>query len=241
MPRTRPRTRPRRDELPDRAEYLRRWSALHQDHDPTATPLVALWLSLVHVPARALARTGVGPDAVTAGATLLSLLVPLAAVASRWGFPPAGAALAASLLTALSGISDNLDGAVAALTGRSTRWGFVLDSVCDRVADVAYLLALWALGAPGPLVAAGGVLTGLQEYARARGIAAGIDEVGVVTISERPTRVLVVCLFLFAAAVLPGPGDHRIAGWATIAAAAWTAVHLVGTVTVLRWLRRALR
>lgn len=202
---------------------------------------MARWLGLVHAPARALARTGVGPDTVTTGAVVLAVAVPLAAAASRIGVPPAGAALAASLLTVLSGISDNLDGAVAALTGRSSRWGFVLDSVSDRVADVAYLLALWALGAPGVLVAAGGALTGFQEYARARGIAAGLDEVGVVTVSERPTRVLVAALFMLAAAIVPGSGDHAVATWATAGAGVWTAAHVVGVVTVLRWLRRTLR
>lgn len=227
--------------VPDRAEYLRRWSALHQGHDPAATPFVKGWLSFVHGAARPLAVAGVSPDSVTLAGAVLSLVVPLAAGSAVAGVPPAVAALLASVLVFVSGISDNLDGAVAALTGRSSRWGFVLDSVSDRVADVAYLLGLWALGAPGPLVAAGGVLTGFQEYARARALAGGMTDIGVVTIAERPTRVLVAGMFAFAAAVLPGPGDARIAVWATVGAAVWTAAHAVGVLQVLGAIRRALR
>lgn len=227
--------------MPDRAEYLRRWSVLHQGHDPGATPFVKGWLSLVHALAAPLARAGVRPDTVTVAGALLSLGVPVAAASRLVGAPPAAAASAAAVLVFVSGVGDNLDGAVAALTGTASRWGYVLDSVCDRIADVAYLLGLWALGAPGPLVAAGGVLTGLQEYARARAIAGGMAEIGVVTIAERPTRVLVAGMFCVAAAVLPGPADHRIALWVTVGAAVWTGAHAVGLAQVLRAVRRALR
>ena len=41
----------------------------------------------------------------------------------------------AALLVGASGLLDNLDGAVAVLSGRTSRWGFVLDSGCDRLAD----------------------------------------------------------------------------------------------------------
>ncbi len=230
-----------RKPLPDRAAHLRRWSALHQGHDPSQTPFVVLWLAFVHVLARPLARRGVAPDTVTVAGTVVSVLAPLAAASTAIGVDQRFAAFAMSLLVVISGIADNLDGAVAALADRSSRWGFVLDSVCDRIADVAYLVGLWALGAPGLLVAAAGALTGFQEYARARGIAAGLTEVGVITVAERPTRVLVAALFAFAAVVIPGRDDLRIADWATAGAAVWTAVHVVGLVQVWRWLRRSLK
>ena len=40
------------------------------------------------------------------------------------------------VLVFVSGIVDNLDRAVAVMSGRTTRWGYVLDSVVDRIADV---------------------------------------------------------------------------------------------------------
>src|SRR6185312_7632346 len=92
--------------------------------------------------------------------------------------------LVAVPIVVLAGLLDNLDGAVAVLSGRTTRWGFVLDSLADRLSDAAYLLALWFLGAPGPVCVAGGSLMMLQEYARARAGNAGMGEVGVVTLWE---------------------------------------------------------
>lgn len=73
----------------------------------------------------------------------------IAAAGGRWPLAAVAVAVAAGLL-------DNLDGAVAILAGRTSRWGFVLDSLADRLSDAAYVAALWLLGAPGPLCVAGG-------------------------------------------------------------------------------------
>ena len=202
--------------LPSREEYLRQWSALHGD--AAATGLVGWWIGGAYRVARPLARAGVGPDAVT----LVGLAVALGAAGAavpggRW----VGAACA---LVVLSGVLDNLDGAVALLTGRATRRGFVLDSVCDRIADAAYCAALWFAGAPGVLVVAGGAVAWLHEYTRARAAIAGMPDVGVGTVAERPTRVIVTAMFLLGAALYPSAG----ATWATSGAAAWLAVGLVG-------------
>ena len=71
---------------------------------------------------------------------------------------------------------DNVDGAVALLMGRVTWRGFVLDSACDRVADAAYVVALWLAGAPGWLAVTGGALAWWQECVRARAAVAGMPE-----------------------------------------------------------------
>ena len=64
--------------------------------------------------------------------------------------------LLAVVLVVVSGLLDGLDGAVAVLTDRATRWGHVLDSLVDRCSDGLYLVALWLVGAPaGVCVAAG--------------------------------------------------------------------------------------
>ena len=47
----------------------------------------------------------------------------------------------------LAGLLDNVDGAVAVLTGRATAWGAVLDAVADRVGDLALVGALLLAGA----------------------------------------------------------------------------------------------
>jgi hypothetical protein len=71
----------------------------------------------------------VSPDVLTAWGVLVSAAV--AAVAAAGGRWP----LAAVGIVVLAGLLDNLDGAVAILSGRTTRWGYVLDSLADRLSD----------------------------------------------------------------------------------------------------------
>jgi CDP-diacylglycerol--glycerol-3-phosphate 3-phosphatidyltransferase len=217
--------------LPDRDAYLTRWSALHGGYDPRGSRLVRTWLGWTYAVARPLARTGVAPDLLTLlGGMAAAGVVALAALGGRW-------AAAAAAVVVLSGFTDNVDGAVAVLTDRATRWGYVLDSLADRVADALYLVALWVLGAPAAVCVLGGALMGLQEYARARAGAAGLDEVAVVTVWERPTRVIVTALFLL------GAGLHvdSAATWVAAGAAAWAGFGVVGLTQLLVVLRRRLR
>lgn len=212
----------------EREEFLRRWSAAHGGAGTGG--LVGIWLTLAHALARPLARAGAGPNAVT----VLGLLVALSALApasagGRW-------AVLGFALVVLSGLLDNLDGAVALLTGRATRWGAVLDAVCDRVADAGYVVAFWLLGAPGWLAVLAGGLTGLQEYLRARATAAGMAEVGVVTVSERPTRVIVTAMFLLAAGVYPDAAGT----WAGLGAGVWAGLGAVGLVQLAVTVHRRL-
>lgn len=213
-----------------RQQYLDRWSALHGGYDPRASGPVQAWLILVYTLARPLVRMRVGPTAVTlAGGLLAAAALYPAWVGGSW-------AVAAAALVALSGISDSLDGAVAVLTQRTSRWGYVLDSLVDRVSDVAYLVLLATLGAPGWLCVAAGVLMGLHEYTRARAGNAGMGEIGVVTVAERPTRVIVTTVCVLGAGLHPGAA----AAWATAGAGAWLVVGLVGLGQLLVHVHRRL-
>ncbi|MBI4943069.1 MAG: CDP-alcohol phosphatidyltransferase family protein [Actinobacteria bacterium] len=211
-----------------RAEYLERWTALHGG--VPATGLVGGWLAMAHTLAGPLVRLRVGPD----GVTLLGLGVALAAL---WPASVGGrAALAVAVVVTVAGVLDNLDGAVAVMTGRVTRRGAVLDAVCDRLADAVFVGCLWLLGAPGWLVVAGGAVAWLHEYLRARAAAGGMSEVGVVSISERPTRIVVTVMFALGAGIYPGAGER----WALAGAAAWLVVGLVGFTQVALVVRRRL-
>jgi phosphatidylglycerophosphate synthase len=180
--------------------------------------------------ARPVARSGVSPSALTAAGVVTAGLVPcLAVVGERWP-------VLAGLVVALSAGLDNLDGAVAMLSARTTSWGFLVDSLADRIADIAYLAALWLLGAASWLVVAAGAALGLLEYARARAGNAGMGEVGVVTVGERPTRVIIASSFLVAAGIL---GGHA-AVVAAIGAAATAGVAGVGLLQFLLVARRML-
>jgi phosphatidylglycerophosphate synthase len=214
----------------DREAYFDRWTELHGGYDPRSSRLTRAWLTLAYTLARPLARRGLPPDLVTGlGALVAGVAVYLAWLGEGW-------VIAAAVVVAMSGVADNLDGAVAVMTGRTTRWGFVLDSIVDRVSDALYLVALWLVGAPAWVCVLAGGLMGLQEYARARAGNAGMTEIGVVTIWERPTRVIVTAMFLLGAGIY----SDSAASWAAAGAVAWAALGLVGLVQLLVVVRRRL-
>lgn len=216
--------------VPDLAGYLTRWAPLHGDYEPAPTSLAGRWLTLAYVIARPLAARGVSPDVLTAWGVLVSAAVAAAAApGGRWPLVAVGVVVVAGLL-------DNLDGAVAILTDRTSRWGYVLDSLADRLSDAAYLLPLWFLGAPGPVCVVGGALMGLQEYARARAGNAGMGEVGVVTVWERPTRVILTAGLLLGSGLLVGRADLI----ATAGAAVWIALGVIGLTQLLLVVHRRL-
>src|SRR5674476_1340376 len=94
------------------------------------TPLARLFLNL-----------GISPDIVTIVGTFgvcFGALVFYPRHEFFWG----------SLVCAVFALSDSLDGVMARLSGRLTKWGAYLDSTLDRVADSAIFggLVLWYSG-----------------------------------------------------------------------------------------------
>ncbi len=223
-------TRRPRGVLPDREAYFAGWSVLHGRYDPRGSVWTRTWLSVTYRCARPLARLGFAPDVLTLwGAAIAGLVVALAGLGGRWP-------LAAIAVVVVSGLVDNLDGAVAVLTDRASRFGSVLDSLVDRVSDGLYLLALYLLSAPGTLCVAAGALVVAQEYVRARAAAVGLAEVGVVTVWERPTRVIVTAFTLLAAGLYL---DHATVA-ATAGAATAVALGVIGNAQLLVVVRREL-
>lgn len=211
----------------DREAYFGRWAELHGGYDPAASVLASRWLIAAYAVARR--GRGVPPLAVTAAGLAAAIAVPLLAHQRN-----SGLLVAAALAAVLSGFLDSLDGAVAVVHGRDSRLGYVLDSTADRLADSAYVVALWLLGAPGWLCVVAGSAAALQEYVRARAAMAGMREIGVVTVFERPTRVILVTMLLAAAAVLPGQDDVL----ATAGTGVWALLGVVGTGQLLNAVRR---
>jgi len=190
----------------DRAAYLDQWSVLHGGARPVG--VVGGWLRVVHAVASPLARLRVPPDVVTLLGLAVAGAAPVLASQGRGGL------VAASLVVFLSGLVDSLDGAVAVMTGRVTRWGAVLDGLVDRLSDAVLVAALWVAGAPAAACVAGAAVAWLHEYLRARAGAAGMPDVGVLTVAERPTRVIMVGMFLLAAAARPAEPWPAIGAWA---------------------------
>ena len=192
--------------------------------------LVRRWLSVCYVCARPFVALRVPPMAVTVAGVLISGGVPALCIpAGRYVF-------LAAFLTVLSGLLDNLDGAIAALRDRVTGFGAVADALADRVADTAYLLALWVLGAPGWLVGLGAAVTFVQEYLRARAAGLGVSEIEVITVWERPTRVILVAFLLLGCGIRSGHADSI----ATAGVAVALALSVIGLAQLVPTLRRAL-
>lgn len=89
--------------------------------------------------ARLVAHTPLTPNQVTIVSTLIAL-------GAGW-LLVGGANVWAGIAIHLSSVVDGVDGDLARLTGRSSRFGAVLDAVLDRYADAAILggMAWWAL------------------------------------------------------------------------------------------------
>ena len=143
-------------------------SELHGGYDPRSNALVRGWLAGAYVVARPCRgrRDAARPGDPARPAGRAPLRSPAAAAGGWW-------LLVAAAVVVLAGLLDNVDGAVAVLTGRATAWGQVLDSVADRVGDLLFLGALYAAGAPrlvvrgrGSADAAAGVPAGPGDRGR---------------------------------------------------------------------------
>ncbi|RZU52912.1 CDP-diacylglycerol--glycerol-3-phosphate 3-phosphatidyltransferase [Krasilnikovia cinnamomea] len=216
--------------------YAASWSQLHGGFDPaSAAPVVRGWVRLAYLGGRFLGRLGVAPAVVTVTGLVLCAAVPAVALLGPVGL------LAGAALVLLAAVADTLDGAVAVVTGRATRLGFVGDSVADRLGELAWLAAFAVAGAPGWLVAAGLAASWLHEYVRARAAVAGMPDIGAVTVGERPTRVVVAVGGLLCGGIAGLAHTGWDAGAVTAAAALWLVLALAGLGQLTAAVRRELR
>lgn len=163
--------------------------------------------------AKAALRVGLTPDSVTiigtAGSVMAALtLFPVGQL--WWG------AVAVSFFV----LADMLDGAMARERGGGTRFGSVLDAVCDRISDGAVFCGLlwWAafgLRSTSLVVATLICLVTSQviSYIKARAEASGLNGNG--GLIERPERLVIVLLGT-GLADLPGfpmPAALPVAMW----------------------------
>jgi phosphatidylglycerophosphate synthase len=216
-------------------EYAATWARLHGDFDPRrAAPAVRGWLRFSYQIGHLLGGLRVSPIAVTVVGALFCVAVPATVLRESTGpFIAAGFVL-------LAAVADSVDGAVAVVTGRTTRLGYVYDSVADRFGEAAWLIAFWLLGAPGPLVVTAGAISWLHEYVRARSVSAGMREIGAVTVGERPSRVLVALVGLPVAGAAGMIQFDLAAGTITLVTAVWVLLAGFGLVQLLAAVRRAL-
>jgi CDP-diacylglycerol--glycerol-3-phosphate 3-phosphatidyltransferase len=145
----------------------------------------------VDAAAKLLIRVGVSANAVTIAGTAVVVGASVLLLAP-------GHLLAGLIVVAASVLTDMLDGAIARVKGTTSRFGALLDSTCDRLADGAIMaglaffllaedralggaLALWAL-----------IASQMVSYVRARAESLGAEcNVG---IAERPERLIIAAV-----------------------------------------------
>jgi CDP-diacylglycerol--glycerol-3-phosphate 3-phosphatidyltransferase len=144
--------------------------------------------------ARGLASTGISPTQLTLLGFVLNLGVALVLATGNLAL--------GGVLSIVVGAFDMLDGALARVAKRATRFGAFLDSTLDRYSEAAILLALLydASRRGDSLVAVLAFLVVVGSlavsYTRARAEGLGLDcEVG---IAPRPERVLILGIGLIA-------------------------------------------
>ncbi len=135
-----------------------------------------------------LARTGVSPNTLT----VLSLLFGFMAFLSIYYFSSIPLYI---LFVVVMGLMDALDGALARLTGKTTRFGAFLDSTIDRINDAFLIYSLKFVGLPEELVIALIVASFLISYTRARAEGLGLQMEGI-GIIERAERIVGVVLIM---------------------------------------------
>ena len=156
-------------------EFFSIWRRLHGDANISG--IVKGWLSISYVIVKPLSKARVTPNILTIFGLFFGVLLYTNAE-TFW----------APALLVLSLICDGIDGSLAIVTNKSTKWGAILDSTVDRLTEIFWVLALYKIGADLKLLIIVLLTASVQEYVRARAAGLGVSEVGIVTFAERPVR-----------------------------------------------------
>ncbi|CAB4337039.1 unannotated protein [freshwater metagenome] len=170
----------------NQSEFFAKWSKLHGD--ATISGIVKGWLRISFILVRPIAKLKITPNMLSTFGLFFGVLLFFNAE-NNW----------AILLLITSLICDGVDGSLAIVTNKESKWGAAVDSIFDRLTEVFWALTFIAIGANQNVVMAAVLLAAVQEYLRARAAGLGLAEVGVVTIAERPVRAAILFVALVAA------------------------------------------
>lgn len=169
-------------------EFFATWSKLHGD--AKIEGIVRAWLQISFAVVKPLAKFKVTPNFLT--------FAGFGAAVALWQFANSPVA---ALFLVLSLFFDGIDGSLAIVTKVTSKFGAFTDSFVDRLSEIFWALALYELGAPATLVFLALLATYIQEYLRARAGGLGYEEVGIVTICERPVRASLIFIAIVANAL----------------------------------------
>lgn len=165
---------------------------------------------------RSLVRLGATPDALTTFG-LLATFVGAGIVVS-------GQHVVGAIVLAVATATDALDGTVARLRGRVTRWGSFYDSVSDRASDVVLFgAALWLIRDSVVLFVVALVALGtalLTSYIRAKAESLGWQ--ATVGLLERPERVIILIVGIGSGLVALALWALALGGTLTVGQRLWT-------------------
>ena len=170
-----------------------------------------------------LVRHGVSANAVTLVGTA-AVVVGAAVLVTR------GALLAGLIVITVSVFTDLLDGSMARVQGTSSKFGALLDSTMDRVADGAILgcLAYWLAVSGQPVAAAACIISFIAaqavSYVKAR--AEGLGATCEVGIAERAERLIILGVGTLLS-ILGVPYALAVALWILAAASVYTVIQRI--------------
>lgn len=207
-------------EAMSREEFFISWSALHGGAQVKG--IVRAWLIISFYITRPLIVMKFSPNSLS----LLSIIAGvgfLLSLESHW----------AIALLVLSLLLDGIDGTVAIATGKSSKFGALVDSVADRFVEGLWAIALYLLGAPWQIVLTAWLAAFVQEYLRARVDGLGVNQVLFVTWCERPVRATLIFIPLIGR--LFDLDLFELASWI------WATLQISSAVTLFNLLRLQLR
>jgi phosphatidylglycerophosphate synthase len=167
----------------NRNDFFDRWSSLHGN-----TPvkgIVKVWISISYVLMYPLAKLRISPHLITLCGLIASIFTWLQSL--RWFAP---------FILVLSLLADGVDGTLAMIQQKESKWGAIVDAAADRVSEAFWALTFYSLGAPMVVITIAWLAAGTQEYVRARMGGLGAKKVEVITIAERPVRASLLFIAL---------------------------------------------
>ena len=204
----------------ERTEFFDKWSKLHGG--APIKGVVKGWLTLSYGAARFFSRVRVTPNILTSLGVVLAIFAwPTAH--SWWAFP----------FILFSLFADGLDGSLAIYSGVDSTRGAMIDSFADRISEAFFLLLFYRLAPScGVILFIAWSLTFTQEYIRARAQGLGNRATGVVSICERPVRVIILLLAII--------GFHFNPHVASVAAYMWLVLQAIAISQVAVYQRKSI-
>jgi len=150
--------------------------------------------------------TGLSPDFWTGVGLAFAFLSAIAYGLNQYISPYFSATIIGGMLLLVSGFFDMVDGQVARYTKKVTKRGGFLDSIFDKIAEVAIFTGLLVGGFAEPIwVLLAITLSLLVSYARSRAESLGVKLQGI-GIGERAERLLVIAII----GMIPGLMSYAI-------------------------------